>query len=619
VQVTRYPPIRDYGYIADCHTSALVSNSGSIDWCCMPRVDSKSCFGRLLDWDAGGYCRITPVEPCTGSRRYLPDTLVLETTFRTATGEARLLDCFTMRSGGALHPYRQLLRVLDGIRGRVDFRFEIVPRFDYGAIKPWIRCFRHRAGAFYVALGGSNGLLISGDLPLSTQDRHELAGQCSLEPGRRIRLSVLWRPPEELDGGRVDPPDSDTLDSRLEETLAWWRRWTSPGRTDVPYAEQARRSAIVLKGLSNAPTGAIAAAPTTSLPEAPGGPRNWDYRYSWVRDSSFAVNSLADLGYVAEAEGFRRFIERSAAGSAEELQILFGVGGERRLHEYEIPELEGYRGARPVRIGNAAEVQVQLDVYGELLELAWRWHQRGQSPDDDYREFLVGLVSAAAESWRRPDRGIWEMRGEPRHFVQSKAMCWAALDRGLRLLEDLRCGGPVGEWTRARDAIRAAIERYGYDPERGVFIQAFGCADLDAALLLLPTVGFVDFSDERMIRTTDAIRDALSENGLLRRYPAGNDGLEGREGVFLPCSFWLVECLARQGRLAEAHEVLRRALSTSNELGLFSEEYDTGTGEMLGNFPQGLTHLSLISATVALAAMEKPSPPERERSEEKRY
>jgi GH15 family glucan-1,4-alpha-glucosidase len=362
----------------------------------------------------------------------------------------------------------------------------------------------------------------------------------------------------------------------------------------------------VLKGLAYGPTWAIAAAATTSLPEVPGGSRNWDYRYSWVRDSSFAVNSQAELGYVREADEFRRFIERSAAGCAEELQILFGVGGERRLHEYVVEEMEGYRGAGPVRIGNAAEIQVQPDAYGELLELDRRWHQRGQEPGETYRQFLAGLVDAAVRHRREPDRGIWEMRGEPRHFVQSKAMCWAALDRGIRLLRDWN-PERVEDWTREWEAVREAIEIHGYDEGRGVFVQAFGYPEPDAALLLLPTAGFIAFDDPRMLRTTDAVRAALEEDGLLRRYPIGNDRLEGREGVFLPCSFWLVECLARQGRFAEAHAVLDRALATGNDLGLFSEEYDTRSGEMLGNFPQALTHLSLISlisAIVALVEME---------------
>ncbi|ADJ27993.1 glycoside hydrolase family 15 protein [Nitrosococcus watsonii] len=598
-----YPAISDYGYISDCHSSALISKSGSIDWCCMPRVDSRSCFGRLLGWEQGGYCQIAPPEPYEVSRRYLPQTLILETTFRSSKGEAQLLDCFMLREGGKQHPHRQILRVLEGLKGQVKFCVEIVPRFDYGAIKPWIqRRQDKRSGDYYIVIGGSDGLLISSDFPLEMKDRHNLQGAFYLNEGQRARLSLLYRRPENLDEGWVDIPTIETLDQRLEETFKWWQTWSSQGQFSGPYAEQAHRSAIVLKGLCNAPTGAIAAASTTSLPEAPGGERNWDYRFTWIRDSTFTVRALADLGYIKEADGFRRFLERTAAGCADEVQILFGVGGERRLHEFEIQELPGYRGAKPVRQGNAAETQIQLDVYGELLELAWRWHQRGQTPDEDYWEFLVGLVNAAAEHWRKPDQGLWEMRGEPRHFVHSKVMCWAALDRGIKLAADLDNHAPLAWWEQEREAVRQAVEEKGYDSRQGIFIQAFDHFEMDASLLLLPMVGFVDYQDKRMIRTTNAVWKNLEQEGLLRRYRAENhdDGLKGKEGVFLACSFWLAECLAYQGRLEEAREVFKRAAATGNDLGLYSEEYDTEREEMLGNFPQGLTHLSLIAAAVAL-------------------
>ncbi len=593
-----YPPISYYGYIGDCHSSALVSKSGSVDWCCMPRIDSASCFGRILDWEKGGYCQIVPSGPYETSRRYLEDTLVLETTFQTDHGETRLLDCFTMRKGGARDPHRQMLRIIECIKGKMGFTLAIAPCFDYGTTKSWIRRYRDN---HHIALGGNDGLLISGDLCLEMLHRHHLSGSCTVKEGQRAHLSILYRRPEDLDEGLVEAPAIEELDRRLDETVAWWRSWSSRSAIKGPYAGQARRSAIILKGLSHAPTGAIAAAPTTSLPESPGGLRNWDYRYTWIRDSSFTVRSLAAVGHVTEADRFRQFIERSAAGSAEELQILVGVGGERRLHEYEIKELEGYRRIKPVRVGNAAAGQRQLDVYGELLDLTWSWHSRGHSPDDDYWEFLVELVNAAAESWKKPDHGIWEMRGKPRHFVLSKAMCWTALDRGIRLAEDLGRKGPIDSWKKARKEVRRAVEEKGYNARRGVFVQAFNRMEMDAALLLLPTIGFVDCDDERMIRTADAIRADLEEDGLLRRYAAGNDEIEAKEGVFLACSFWLAECLARQGRLDEAHEVFNRVLSTRNELGLFSEEYDTEAQEMMGNFPQGLTHLSLIAAAVALA------------------
>jgi GH15 family glucan-1,4-alpha-glucosidase len=594
-----YPPIADYGFIADCHSSALVSKTGSIDWCCMPRLDSRSCFGRLLDWNKGGYCQTVPSAAFETSRRYIENTLVLETIFRTATGEVRLTDCFPMRRGGQHNPHRQILRVVEGLRGSVELNLTVSPRFDYGSVRPWIR---KKGENHFVAIGGCDGLLISGDFPMHMRHRHDLAGSCIIEEGERRRISILYRKPEDLDEGLVAVPDTPELDRRLDETIGWWRSWSSKGRFEGPYEGLVRRSAIVLKGLSNAPTGAIAAAPTTSLPEAPGGSRNWDYRFTWIRDSAFTIRSLWELGHHKEADGFRRFVERSTAGSAEELQILFGIGGERRLTELNMPELEGYRGAKPVRLGNAAEEQVQLDVYGELLDLAWRWHTLGQSPDDDYWEFLVELVNAAARLWRNPDRGIWEMRGEPRHFVHSKVMCWSAIARGVKMAEELGRQAPVKDWMRACAEIRTAIEQKGYDKRRGIFIQAFGRQALDSALLLLPGSGFVDYGDERMVRTADAIMEDLSEDGLLRRYSADEDGMEDREGVFLPCSFWLAECAARQGRQAEAETVFKRAIRTGNDLGLFSEEYDTSTGGMLGNFPQGLTHLSLVAAAVALAA-----------------
>ncbi|MEJ2429062.1 MAG: glycoside hydrolase family 15 protein [Deltaproteobacteria bacterium] len=402
------PAIGDYGYIADCHSAALVSSSGSIDWCCMPRLDSRSCFGRILGWQTGGYCKIAPSSGFSVSRRYLENTLVLETTFQTHSGQARLLDCFTMRKGGEHDPHRQILRIVEGVTGRVTFGLELVARFDYGAVKPWIRKIQN---GHYIAIGGSDGLFISGDLPLEMKHRHDLTGTCTVEEGQRLRLSILWRRPEDLAEGLVQPPEGNELDRRLEETIDWWLSWGKRGKISGPYGDYLHRSAIVLKGLTNAPTGAIAAAATTSLPEAPGGSRNWDYRYSWIRDSCFTVRSLAEVGYIKEADGFRRFIERSAAGSAEQLQILYGIGGERRLQELEIDDLEGFRGARPVRVGNAARDQVQLDVYGELLDLSWRWHSLGYSPDDDYWEFLVELVDQAFCCWREADRGIWEMQG----------------------------------------------------------------------------------------------------------------------------------------------------------------------------------------------------------------
>jgi GH15 family glucan-1,4-alpha-glucosidase len=478
----------------------------------------------------------------------------------------------------------------------VAFELLVSPRFDYGEVRPWIR--RHGIGMFS-AIGGNDALFVTGDMDLEPVAKHDLGASISVGPGERVHLSMQFVRPETVDEEGPGPLDPDECDRRLEETRRWWLRWSSDVNLSGPDERPARRSAIVLKGLTNAPTGAMAAAPTTSLPEAPGGSRNWDYRYSWVRDSCFTARSLTELGLDDEADGFRRFVERSSAGTAEELQIMYGVGGERRLQEQTL-DLEGYRGARPVRVGNAASTQFQLDALGEVVDLAWRWHRRGHSPDDDYWRFLVELVDAAATRWAEPDCGIWEVRGRKMHFVHSKAMCWAALDRGLKLAKECDRKAPERRWARARKEVRAAIESKGYDEKRGVFVRAFGSRALDASLLLLPTVDFVPWDDERMVRTADRIREELAEDGLLVRY-RGADGLPGREGAFLPCSFWLAECLARQNRAAEAREIFDRAASTANDVGLFSEEYDATTGEMLGNFPQGLTHLSHIAAAVALA------------------
>jgi len=592
----RYPPIGDYAFIGDCHAAALVSRTGSIDWCCMPRLDGGSTFGRLLDWDRGGYCLITPTDREAGvSRSYLDDTMVLETTFHTTTGEARLLDCFTTHPGGAGAPYRQLLRVIDGVRGHVELTVAIVARFDYGGVKPWVRLHRPQ---LWSAMGGDDAIVISTATELELHDRHNLEASINISAGQRLRLSITAYRPEELDPDPPGQPDDDELDRRLDATVDWWRTWAANISLEGPGTGDTRRSALVLKALTNAPTGAIAAAPTTSLPEAVGADRNWDYRYSWIRDSQFTVRSLAELGLDSEADGFRRFIERTAAGSPDDLQIMYGVSGRRRLTEVTV-DLDGYRDSRPVRVGNAASDQLQLDVYGELLDLAWRWHRRGRSPDDDYWRFLLGLVDTAADRWNEPDHGLWEMRGEPQHFVHSKVMCWAAVDRGLRLADECLRRAPTSRWRKTRDEIRESIEANGIDHDRNCFTQTYASTDLDAALLLLPTVDFIAYDDRRMSATTDAIADELADDGLLRRYRA-DDGLGGDEGVFIACTFWLAECLANQGRLIAARTAYDKAASTANDLGLYAEEYDPRRDALLGNFPQGLSHLSQIAAAVAL-------------------
>jgi GH15 family glucan-1,4-alpha-glucosidase len=587
------PPIESYGLIGDQRSAALVSAAGSIDWCCLPRFDSGAAFARLLDPD-GGHCRIAAA--CSPGRRYLERTLVLETRLAGEGGEARLLDCFVTPEEAE---QSRLVRIVEGVRGSTRLKVEVVPRFDYGAVSPWLR----EAGGknAFAAIGGDDGLLIRADFELAVVDHHRLEAELEVGEGERRRLSLgYWRPVDLEPLDRFEALDPDRIDAALERTVEWWREWFSHLDSEALRREGVGRSAAVLKALTYEPTGAIVAAPTTSLPEARdlGGERNWDYRFSWIRDSVLAVHSLAELGAEEDADAFRRFVERSAAGHADDLQILFGVGGERRLGEEELEHLGGYRGAAPVRAGNAAAGQFQLDAYGQILDQSWKWHQRGNSPEEDYWRFLADLVDAACERWPEPDRGIWEWRGEPRHFVHSKALAWAAIDRGIRLAEDTGREAPE-RWPEAREELRTAIESRGFEERRGTFVQAFGSEDLDAALLRLPAVGFLDWDDERMIGTADAIREALDCDGLLRRYDA-DDGM-APEGAFLACSFWLANCLAHQGREDEAREAFDRAAATANDLGLFAEEYDPAAGRMLGNFPQALTHLSYIEAALALS------------------
>jgi GH15 family glucan-1,4-alpha-glucosidase len=600
-----YPAIGDYALIGDCHTAALVSREASIEWCCMPRFDAGSAFGRILDRRHGGHCSLTPTAPGTWEyhRRYLENSLVLETTLLGGAGEARIIDCFIVRPDAVGTPARQILRVIEGHRGSVELELKVAPRFDYGQVRPWIRRHGHR---LHSALGGDDALLIWCEEELTEDPQHELVARIAVGAGDRIRLALTYCPPEVIDAGPPHEPDAASLDRCLEETLEWWQRWASELTLSTRDEAGARQSGLVLKALTHEPTGAIVAAPTTSLPEVEGGERNWDYRFAWVRDASFSSRSFAELGAVKEADAFRAFIMRSAAGHADDLQVLYGPAGERRIRGDVLEGLEGWRGSAPARAGNDATGQLQLDAYGELVNLTWRWHRRGHSPSDDDWRFLVSLIDRAAEQWSERDFGLWEWPGEPDHFVHSKVMCWAALDRGLRLAEECMRRAPTRRWKRARDELREAIEKRGYDRKRGIFVQAFDRPELDAALLLLPTVEFVAWDDERMLRTMDAVQEELGAgDGLLYRYTR-DDGLPGKEGAFLCCSFWLAECLARTNRLSEARSVFDQTSARANDLGLFSEEVDPKSGELLGNFPQGLTHLAHIDAAVALAEVERP-------------
>jgi GH15 family glucan-1,4-alpha-glucosidase len=597
-----YPSIADYALIGDCHSAALISRTAAIEWCCLPRFESGSAFAAILDRERGGTCAITPVKAGDWmyNRRYLQDSLVLETTLHGPAGEVKIIDLFLV-SDERQSIDRRILRIIEGRRGAVELDVRVAPRFDYGQVRPWIR----RLGLqLHSAVGGDDALMIWCERELTEDPDHELSARITVSAGERVRLLLSYCHPELIDGGETAEADPVALDAEVGATLEWWRTWVANVSLNSPDEASARRSAMVLKALTYIPTGAVVAAPTTSLPEVIGGERNWDYRYAWIRDSSFSSRSFGNVGCVHEADAFRRFMIRSAAGHADDLQVLYGVGGERRLVPSTLDGLEGYRGSTPARIGNAAVHQLQLDAYGEIVNLMWRWHRRGHSPSDDDWRFVVSLIDQAAERCSEPDRGIWEWAGEPEHFVHSKVLCWSALDRGLRLADECMRRAPTRRWRRARDELGERIEAEGFDSDRGTYTQVFGRPELDAALLLLPTVEYLAWDDERMRGTVTAVREELAAgDGLLYRYRR-EDGLPGDEGAFLCCSFWLVECLARGGAIGEARTVFDQVLARANDLCLFSEQIDPGSDELLGNFPQGLTHLAHIDAAVALAETE---------------
>jgi GH15 family glucan-1,4-alpha-glucosidase len=600
VSESKYPPISDYALLSDCHSGALVSKDGSIDWCSFHRFEARPVFARLLDWGKGGFFRIAPTEDYQVTRRYLPGTNVLETRFQTGQGVLLLTDCFALHLEEG-HPDHRLLRHVRCEEGEVAVKAKFEPRFDYGLTEPRVEQLEPDLA---IAYGGPDALVLQSDLPIATAEISACAIAGTLKEGEEAYVVLTWQLPHELDPARLS---RRKIRKELESTIDSWEEWSDRCSYDGPYREQVQRSALVLKALTNGPTGAITAAATTSLPEEVGGERNWDYRFSWLRDSALTLNALFALGYVDEADDYMAWLRRTTAGRAKALQIMYGVGGERYLPEIELDHLEGYRGSRPVRIGNGAAAQFQLDTFGELLDTAWLYRQHGGEIDGIFWEFLGRVGGAVMERWVEPDQGIWEIRGEPRHFVYSKVMAWVALDRLLKLAEVDGREGDLDGWRAARDEIRARVEAEGVDAESGGFTQSFGDGGkLDASNLMIPIVGFVEHTDPRARSTVEKIAAELCVDGLVYRYVTdGLDGLSGDEATFAICSFWLVECLARLGETERARELYERLLTFCNDVGLLAEEIDPSSGEMLGNFPQAFSHLGIILAAIALDMPEK--------------
>jgi len=581
-------PIEDYALIGDCHSAALVGRDGSIDWLCFPRIDSGACFAALLGEPLHGRWLITPDAEVLGIRRnYRDGTLILETEFETNEGTVRLIDCMPLSN-----ERRDVLRIVEGVSGRVAMRMELIIRFDYGSIVPWVR----RSGDTLLAIAGPDMLELRTPVACRGEDMKTVA-EFHVSQGERIPFSLNDRPSHEAPQPAVDPEQA------LTATEVEWRQWSERCTYQGHRRDAVVRSLITLKALTYAPTGGMVAAPTTSLPERQGGVRNWDYRYCWLRDATFALNALLLAGYHEEAVAWREWLLRAAAGSPEDLQMLYSVTGERRLDEYEVGWLPGYGGAAPVRIGNAASKQFQLDVYGEVMDTLHLARTAGLQPEPAAWRIQVALLKFLESNWHKPDDGIWEMRGPRRQFTHSKVMAWVAFDRAVKGVVDFGLDGPVERWRQVRDAIHAQVCAAGYDARGNTFVQSYGAPYLDASLLLIPQVGFLPPDDPRVRGTIEAIERNLVVDGLVLRYSTATDvdTLPPGEGAFLPCSFWLADSLVLTGRREEGEALFERLLALSNDLGLLSEEYDARGRHMLGNFPQALTHMALINTARLLS------------------
>jgi GH15 family glucan-1,4-alpha-glucosidase len=582
------PRIEDYALIGDLHTAALVSDGCSIDWCCLPRFDSGACFSALLGGPEHGRWLLAPVAEALCTRRYRHDTLILETVLESDNGSVRVIDFMPPRGAAP-----DIVRIVEGLDGEVEMLSELIIRYDFGRIVPWVR----RAGHARVAIAGPDGLCLRTPAPVHGEDMKTLS-EFTIKPGERVPFVLTWYPSHQ------PPPRPIDAEAALTETEEYWLAWARRGHHLGDYHDEVRHSLLVLKALTYDPTGGIVAAPTTSLPERVGGVRNWDYRYCWLRDATLTLVAMLRAGLSDEARAWERWLLRAVAGDPADVQIMYGIAGERRLDERELDWLPGYEGSAPVRVGNAASTQVQLDVYGELLDAVYQSCVHGVPTDANVWSLMRKLLEWLEEGWRLEDAGLWEVRGPARHFTHSKVMAWVAFDRAVRFHDEFGASGPVERWAALRDEIHAQVLEHSWSEKKQAFAQSYDSDELDASILMMPLVGFIDANDQRMLKTVEAIRSELTVDGLVMRYvpqPDGEvDGIGEGEGVFVACSFWLVEVLALQGDHAQARELFERLLDLRNDVGLLSEEYDPVAHRQLGNVPQAFSHLALVSAALVL-------------------
>jgi len=594
--------IEDYALIGDCQTAALVARNGSIDWLCWPRFDSAACFAALLGGAENGHWGIAPAGPVTRTRRcYRRDTLILETEFETEQGAAKLIDFMPVRNGQA-----DLVRIVTGLRGRVTMDMELVLRFDYGNAVPWVT--RMPDGKGIRAIAGPCMAVLRSPVRLKGRDLTTVA-KFEIKAGEELPFVLSYAP------SHLGTPEKISAADALGETERFWREWAGRSNISGAWTEPVRRSLITLKALTYAPTGGIVAAPTTSLPEKIGGVRNWDYRYCWLRDATLTLLAFMDAGYYDEARAWREWLVRAVAGSPAQMQIMYGIAGERHLRERVIGELPGYENSAPVRIGNAATCQTQLDVYGEVMDALYQGCKVGLSRHDVAWDLQRALLGHLEKVWQQPDAGMWEVRGPLRHFTYSKVMCWVAFDRAVKMVEGMGLPGPLDRWRRLRQEIHDDVCRQGVSAERGCFVQSYGSEELDASLLLIPITGFLPATDPRMVATVHAIQRELMVGGLVQRYRTREsiDGLPPGEGVFLACSFWLVDNLRMQGRNDEARGLFERLVGLANDVGLLAEEYDPFAKRHLGNFPQAFSHVAMVNSAMNLCEGAKPAEQRAER------